>query len=117
MQILQPNYQRSDERGTLDEIQFESKQVNVLHIRKGKEFGGHYHKDKTEVFYVVSGIVVFTVMNQTTLLSELLAAKEIIRIDPYDQHTLYAFEDSVIVELLSSPYDEKDTFKYGEKNG
>jgi len=124
MQILQPNYRRSDDRGTLTDLRGEWKQANILEIKKGFSFGGHYHQNKTEIFYVVSGFVEFTITSSVSsgatfkaksTLQQVLAAKEIIKVEPYDQHTLMALEDSVVVELLSEPFDEKDTFKYGEE--
>lgn len=113
MKLLQPTYYRSDERGSLTDIRGEWKQANILHIYKGEKFGGHYHKEKTEIFYVMSGLVTFTIVNQEKLYRHLLVAGKIIMVEPYDQHTLLALEDSVVVEFLSSSYDEKDTFKYG----
>ena len=113
MKFLQPNYQRNDERGALIELSGKWEQVNILCIYKDKEFGGHYHKHKTERFYVIRGLVKFTIQTQSNLCEPfLLGVGQMIEIEPYDQHTLFAEDDSILVELLSEPYTETDIFKY-----
>ena len=115
MKILHPSYRRVDERGILEEISLNTwKQVNILHIKKDEVFGGHYHLHKTELFYVVSGRITFDVRGADDIFTTVFGAGEMIRIDPLDQHTIKAEEDSVLVELLSCPYDSTDVFKYGD---
>jgi len=117
MLILPKPYKRVDDRGVLTELtRGVWKQVNLLEVAVNKQFGGHYHKNKTELFYVLSGIVVFTIATKTTLTTQLIGSGERIQVDPYDQHTLVSCADSVVVEMMSEEFDEKDTFKYGDDN-
>jgi len=114
--ISRPFNKSFDERRTLIEIsRGEWKQVNLLKIRKGKIVGGHYHKNKTELFYVISGLVVFTIATQDRIGTHVVQTDEMIQVDPLEQHTLIACEDSVLVELMTTEFDEKNVFKYGEE--
>ena len=45
MQRLKVEYQRKEDRGTLTQVNSgDWKQLNILEIKKGNTFGGHYHK-------------------------------------------------------------------------
>jgi len=103
MQNLNPEFVREDGRGKLIQlITGEFKQINILEIGKGSYFGGHYHKHKTEWFYVLSG--------EVRVNSELYMKGGYFRVDSGNMHTLEAINDSIIVEILSCPYDSKDIF-------
>ena len=108
MNYSQPEYIRSDSRGTLTQVITNTfSQLNVLNIKKDFTFGGHYHKNKREVFYLVSGLVKLNVNNMVSYFS----AGSVMTIEPYDKHTLTALEESVIVEALTKPYDREDIYE------
>ena len=110
MKRLNPEYIRSDDRGTLTQINTNTwEQVNLLEITAGKVFGGHYHKHKTELFYVISGTIKIN--------GEIFEKGGIFLIEPMDMHTIEAIEDSVIVELLSLPYDKNDIWANSTQGG
>ncbi len=104
MQKLEIEYIRSDNRGMLVQINTDLwKQINYLCIEKDNSFGGHYHKDKKELFYLARGKVK---VNDT----EIINPNECFVINPLEKHTIYALENSELVELLSEPYDKRDIF-------
>jgi mannose-6-phosphate isomerase-like protein (cupin superfamily) len=101
-------YKRVDKRGILLQIatgQF--KQANIIHIKTGETVGGHYHKNRTELFYVIEGMVAF-IEEHKFLKNE---DEEVLEIKPLMKHTFTGCMDSIILELLSEPFDEKDTWK------
>lgn len=110
MQKLNVEFVRTDSRGSLIQINTgEWKQSNYLIIDKGNEFGGHYHKHKRELFYVTKGKINIQVIDKQGGKNIVLERTDgCVVIEPYDLHSLYAIEDSEIVELLDEPYDLKD---------
>lgn len=116
MQKLKVEYQRKEDRGTLTQVNTgDWKQLNILEIKKGNTFGGHYHKEKEELFYVVFGKVNMMIQNQleeSPVCVEILSKGDCILIEPYEEHSLIAIQDTTIVEVLSQPYSETDTYEY-----
>ena len=111
MQRLKVEYQRKENRGTLTQVNTgDWKQLNVLEIKKGETFGGHYHKEKTELFYVIFGEAEFVIENTQGVFTEQLAKGDCLLVEPYDTHTIYASKDVAIAEVLSHPYSEQDTY-------
>ncbi len=112
MQRLKVEYQRKEDRGTLTQVNTgEWKQLNILEIKKGNTFGGHYHKEKEELFYVIFGKVEFVIENEQGTFTETLTKGDCLLTEPYDKHTLYALQDSTLVEVLSSSYSKEDIFE------
>ena len=110
MQKLDIEYKRDDKRGSLVQVNTgEWKQLNHLFIKKGNSFGGHYHKHKKELFYLLEGKIKVIVSNNA-IQKENLNPSGLVRIDPYDYHNIYAIEDSNIIELLSEPFDKADIY-------
>jgi mannose-6-phosphate isomerase-like protein (cupin superfamily) len=105
MKLLKIEYERSDDRGALIQVCTGNwKQTNMLYMKKGETFGGHFHKKRTELFYVVGGKVI---MNKSVKLKW----RDMVLIEPYDMHSFKATENTIILELLSKPFNEKDTWK------
>ncbi len=114
MKILKPEFVREDKRGTL--IQFATgnwKQGNILKINKGQSFGGHYHKKKKEIFYVIKGVIYVAVAHIENLYAmQVYSFKsgDMFFIEPYDEHTIGAKMNAILVELLSRPYSKEDNY-------
>jgi quercetin dioxygenase-like cupin family protein len=104
---LDVEFVRKDDRGELIQVSTgEWKQANILHIKKGKKLGGHYHKEHSELFYVIDGRIRFT--GRLTAIQ--LKTGDSLFIQPYDKHTFYALKNSTVLELLTRPYDKGDTY-------
>ena len=109
MKIRKVEFERKDERGKLTQISTgDWKQLNYLQIKKDCSFGGHYHIHKEELFYLVSGDVEFKIKNDGGVHSIKLEKGDCLLVEPYDHHTIVAFKDSTLIELLSCPFDAKD---------
>jgi mannose-6-phosphate isomerase-like protein (cupin superfamily) len=112
MQRLKVEYVRKEERGTLIQVSSgEWKQLNILEIKKGNTFGGHYHKEKEELFYVVFGKVEFIIENDKGTFTETLGKGDCLLVEPYDKHTICALQDSTLGELLSATYSKEDVYE------
>lgn len=104
MKRFEVEYKREDKRGKLIQVLSWGvwQQLNILVIKRKEVFGGHYHRHKAEFFYILSGKVRFNGIEMQT--------GDCIWIEPLDIHTIDAITDTIIVELLSDPYSEEDTF-------
>lgn len=112
MQRLKVEYQRKEDRGTLTQVNTgDWKQLNILEIKKGNTFGGHYHKEKEELFYVIFGKVEFIIENDKGLFTEILGKGDCLFVEPYDKHTLCALQDTTVVEVLSQPFSKEDNYE------
>ena len=110
MKKLPVEYRRNDHRGSLIQVNTgEWRQLNHLIILEGNTFGGHYHKKKQELFYILSGKVKITISKENMAVSTLLEEADCFLVEPYEVHTLYALEDSVLIEVLSEPFSREDT--------
>lgn len=111
MKVLEVEYRREDDRGSLIQVNTADwKQFNYLKINKGQVFGGHYHKHKTELFYLIRGKLAVEIIDKKGGKDFILEAGEGVIIEPYDSHTLCALEDTEIAELLSKPYSKEDVY-------
>lgn len=113
MKKLILEFRRADERGSLTQVNTGKwRQLNCLLIKKGETFGGHYHKHRIELFYCLRGSIRFKVENMLNKDKKIFYFKtgDCLLIEPFDKHTLYAREDTEIVELLNKPYDKEDSY-------
>ena len=85
----------------------------ILHMGAGKRMSWHYHKVKTETFYVLEGRCTLLVGSD----DDIEAAREVIlivgdkaHIPQGMRHQLIALEDSKILEV-STPHAEKDSYR------
>lgn len=109
---------RKDDRGSLIEV-FKGKfsQCNILLMKKGSVWGGHYHKKTEELFFVHEGKLL---VNQKSIgkRSERAYTKtykegDVFVIKLYTLHTATALEKTICVVLYSVPFNRKkpDVFR------
>ena len=113
MRILKREFEREDTRGKLIQlITGDFKQLNVIEIKKGKTFGGHYHLKKEEFFYVIFGDIRVQINNGYNQSMHYFTAGDCFLVEPFDRHIIEALEEDVmIVEALSEPYSEDDVYE------
>ena len=107
-----------DERGELvlladgDEI----RHITFFTLKPGKTFfrGGHFHKKKTEKFYVVSGklkILIVDVDTKEKDIIEIIAGQRV-TIYPFCAHKFQAITESHVIEYYASAYDIDDDVRF-----
>jgi mannose-6-phosphate isomerase-like protein (cupin superfamily) len=82
----------------------------ILIIQKDNINPEHYHKEKKETFFILSGKVKIDVDNKENILQK----DDILTIEPSQKHTIYALEDSIIEEI-STQHKPNDSFYTDEK--
>jgi dTDP-4-dehydrorhamnose 3,5-epimerase-like enzyme len=107
-----------EERGELvlladgDEI----RHITFFTLNPGKDFfrGGHFHKKKTEKFYVVSGklnILIVDVDTKEKDIIEIIAGQRV-TIYPFCAHKFQAVTESHVIEYYDSAYDIDDDVRF-----
>jgi mannose-6-phosphate isomerase-like protein (cupin superfamily) len=92
----------------------------ILFIKKGHCISLQYHKIKDETFYVLDGDLLAKFAESSNLLNfeEIIPVKmgqgDVRRIRPGEVHQLYAVEDSMIIEVSTTHFDE-DTYRITKK--
>jgi dTDP-4-dehydrorhamnose 3,5-epimerase-like enzyme len=99
----------------------EIRHITFFSLNPGPEYfrGGHYHKKKTETFYIVSGklrIFLADVENLKQDVMEVTAGQKIM-IYPMCAHKFQAIEPSQVIEYYSTPYDGKDDIPFDNFDG
>jgi len=79
----------------------------LLYIQKGSKSSIHYHKNKKETFYLLSGRVKLEVEDKSYLF---LKGSKPITILPEEVHGFEGLEDSVIIEF-STHHEDSDTYR------
>lgn len=84
----------------------------VLMVGKGFEGSGHFHLNKTETWYLQSGLLRITTINPETAQQESVIMKpmETYHIPKGKVHKMFAIEDSVIFEVSTQHFDS-DTYR------
>ena len=107
-----------EERGELvlladgDEI----RHITFFTLKPGETFfrGGHFHKKKTEKFYVVSGrlnILIVDVHTKEKDIIEIIAGQRV-TIYPFCAHKFQAITESQVIEYYASAYDIDDDVRF-----
>lgn len=107
MQVLQTEFNHTDERRTLTQLLTANiQQVNRYKIKKGATLGKHFHKQTREFFYILAGQICY---NDILYLSK----DSIFVVEPEEMHTLKCSTGVELMTFLSKPYttDDPDTFK------
>lgn len=81
--------------------------------------GGHYHRKKTEKFYIVSGKVQLFLVDVETKESEVLeleAGRRVI-LQPMCAHKFAAISPVQVIEYYSTVFDVEDELQFGDFTG
>lgn len=82
----------------------------ILKLNKGWQGSRHYHKIKTETFYVLKGMVRLELGGEAPMI---LYPGGNVTIQPGTPHRFAGIEDSEIVEF-STTHDDRDTYRETE---
>jgi dTDP-4-dehydrorhamnose 3,5-epimerase-like enzyme len=118
MEILEPSFERTDERGTFIEVLNRGRWEALIcgQMRAKAVMGNHYHK-KTEVcFFLRTGSArIDTIHVESGELRRFpLSAKQGIILRTKESHAIHFLEDSEFIMLKSLRYDpaDPDTFSF-----
>jgi quercetin dioxygenase-like cupin family protein len=75
-----------------------------LHFKAGKKFSMHFHAQKKETWYVISGLFEVTVINtiDASKKTQVLQVGDVWTNEPLSPHQLKCIEDGVIIEVSTA---------------
>lgn len=104
----------NEERGEFAQISYREDigHVAIFELKKGHFRGSHFHKEKEEVFYIVSGTIrsIFMDMDTKERKEHILEKGHRIRVQTGTAHIFYGIDDALVVEYSPQYYDKKDAF-------
>lgn len=114
MKLLNSYFKHEDDRGRILGIIQEGtwKELNYLTAKADSIRGGHFHKETTEIIFVIRGRATLSISyagSKKVEQSVVVVGGDIILIEPGDRHTFQFVEDSELINILSEPMkDPKD---------
>ncbi len=81
---------------------FRGLNIKELFFKKGKVSSLHYHKEKDEIFYIISGRIRITINDEEVLLK----ASQTIHIPPGNNHQFHPLEDTLILEVSTRMFGD-----------
>lgn len=80
----------------------------ILKFNKGSQFSMHFHVKKKETWMVVKGMLELILIDTTNAQKhhQYINVGDVVEIDRYQPHQLYAIEDSEVFEVSTTHYDE-----------
>lgn len=117
-EYLEPDFSFSDVRGSLFQLARRGyEQINVLTTRQGVTRGGHYHRETSEAFFVISGQLKVTFESGAMRQTQCFQSGDFFRIPALVCHTMFFIEDTVMVAMyertVERPNGVKDIFPVG----
>ena len=121
---LKPNFEFRDERGELVQLVREGfKQVNVITSHVNMVRGGHYHKQNTEVFYIIFGKCKVVVENSKGECEEqIFSSGDMFKIEAFVMHSFEYMEETLLISMYDNGVELEDrmdiytTFDYEEQS-
>ncbi len=103
-----------EERGEFAQISYREDigHVAIFELKKGHFRGSHFHKEKEEVFYIVSGTIRAIFMDMDTKKREeyVLEKGHRIRVRTGVAHIFYGIDNALVIEYSPQYYDKRDTY-------
>ena len=87
--------------------------IKKLFVKKGQRLSLQSHKDRAEIWIVLSGSIVAIKGNKTLKLKE----GDLIKIERGEKHRITGSEDSWILETAFGKVREEDIFRYEDDFG
>ena len=83
------------------------KSCKIIHVHTSIPIGEHFHKIKTEGFYLIEGWGTITIDKKSYEFSQ----KDFFIVKPGQVHTLVLTPKSILLGLATEIYDPKDEYK------
>lgn len=113
IEILQPDFTFTDDRGTLTQIVHEGfSQINAVFTKAGKIRGSfHYHEHTKELFYIIKGKIAFTAKYNGITEEYIFSDGDMFMVNENVRHTFLYLEDTCLVGLYTTPVENSDGTK------
>ncbi|MFC1566348.1 cupin domain-containing protein [bacterium] len=113
--FVKPEFEHTDDRGYLKQLVSSGwNQTNVIFSEKGTNRGGHYHKNNTEMFYVIQGAFELVLEKDEVTKNFNIKSGDMFVVEPNVVHTFNYTEDTYIIAFYDKGVvkgDEKDIYE------
>lgn len=110
--VVEPDFIFEDARGKLVQLVHNGfKQANYVFSAKGSFRGGHYHKENTEYFYVISGSFKILVEMDEDREEYIFGAGDMFSVSPMAVHSFSYLEDTQLIALYDKGVECQDGTK------
>lgn len=113
IEILTPDFCFNDERGRLTQLCSGGyNQINAVFTKKGAVRGRmHYHKENTEVFFIIDGEVTVTVSYAGLCETHKFSTGDMFSVPPFVRHDFAYTKDTCLVGMYSGCVEKPDGTK------
>lgn len=112
IQIIHPDFEFKDERGTLVQLVREGfQQFNIIYSKKGVLRRNHYHKENKEAFYIISGQLELQVEWNGTKENYQFKTGDMFLIPPFVVHSFYYIENTYLASMYNIGVEKEDNRK------
>ena len=114
IQFIKPDFEFSDARGSLTQlVHGDWKQVNYITSVAGAYRGGHFHKQNTEAFYVISGAFLLVVESSVGKEHEeyTMKAGDFFTIPPMVTHSFTFTDNTQLISFYNHGVENADGSK------
>lgn len=110
---LQPDFNFTDERGTLTQLVHSGyKQVNIVFTKAGATRGRfHYHKENRELFFIITGKVLVCAEKDGICEKNVFTAGDMFAIPPHVRHSFQFLENTYLAGMYSGCVEKPDGTK------
>lgn len=109
---LAPDFRFADERGSLTQLVHAGyEQVNVVHTKANVFRGGHYHKETSEAFYLISGAVEVLFQRDGETKTKQYRQGDFFQISPFVTHSMQFLDDTTMVAMYTKCVERPDGSK------
>lgn len=110
--MMEPDFVNEDSRGRLVQVVHEGfSQINILTSLQNTVRGGHYHKERTEAFYVISGSVKVNFNRDAEAEERVFNVGDAFLVFPNVTHSMMFPEDCVLLQMYDLPVEYEDGTK------
>lgn len=111
-QLKKLDFVHEDNRGVLKQLVHGGyRQINVIMSKKGVSRGGHYHKQNTEAFYIISGAGEVNLIRDGETDIFHFTTGSFFEIPAYVAHSFHFLEDTILVSMYSLGVEKGDGSK------
>ncbi len=112
IEILKPDFEFDDERGSLIQLVHDGyKQVNMCFSKAGVERGGHFHAVNKETFYIISGKIRLSASCEDKHETYDFSRGDMFAVKRNVMHSLEFFEDTVMIVMYDNGVELSDGTK------
>lgn len=112
IEIIKPDFQFEDDRGKLCQLVHEGwKQINVIVSKKDQIRGKHYHKNNSEAFYIINGLLELHLKYNDIQEKYIFKSGDMFVIRPNILHTFVFIEDCILVSMYNNGVEEENSNK------